>query len=69
MKLKNMLDKKLNRNRFLVTAGTGIAGFFLFKSFTFSILSKKVDPYKKEVLVKINPHSVSRQKVGNGNGR
>jgi hypothetical protein len=69
MELKNMLDKKIKRNKFFINAGTGIAGFFLLKTFPLSLFSKKGDVNKKEVSVKLNPHAVSRQKAGNGNGR
>jgi hypothetical protein len=69
MELKNMLDKKIKRNKFFINAGTGIAGFFLLKAFPLSLFSPKGDINKKEVSVKLNPHAVSRQKAGNGNGR
>lgn len=62
-----MLDKKIKRNKFFITAGTGIAGFFLLKTFPFSMFSKKDDSNKKGFLVKVNPHAVKRQKAGNGN--
>ena len=69
MELKNMLDKKIKRNKFFVTAGTSVAGFFLLKTFTFSMFSKKGDSNKRGVSVKLNPHAVSRNKSGNGNVR
>jgi hypothetical protein len=62
-----MSDKKINRNKFFITAGTGIAGFFLLKTFPFSLFSKKDVTNKKEVSVKVNPQAVKRQKAGNGN--
>ena len=64
-----MLDKKIKRNKFFLTAGTGVAGFFLLRTFPLNLFSKKGDINKKEVSVKLNPHAVSRQKAGNGNGR
>jgi hypothetical protein len=69
MELKNMLDKKIKRNKFFLTAGTGVAGFFLLRTFPLNLFSKKDDINKKEVSVKLNPHAVSRQKAGNGNVR
>ena len=62
-----MLDKKIKRNKFFLTAGTGIVGFFLLKTFPFSMFSKKGDLDKKTFSVKLNPYAVSRQKIGNGN--
>jgi hypothetical protein len=64
-----MLDKKIKRNKFFLTAGTSVAGFFLLKTFPFSLFSKKDNINKKEFSVKLNPHAVSRQKAGNGNVR
>jgi hypothetical protein len=69
MELRNMLYKKIKRNKFFITAGTGVAGFFLLKTFPFSLFSKKDVINKKEVKVKLNPHAVSRQKTGDGNVR
>jgi hypothetical protein len=69
MELKNMLDKKIKRNKFFKNAGIGIAGFLLLRTFPISLFSKRVDSNKKEVSVKLNPHAVSRQKAGNGNVR
>jgi hypothetical protein len=69
MELKNMSDKKIKRNKFFVTAGTSVAGFFLLKAFPFSMFSKKGDSNKRGVSVKLNPHAVSRNKSGNGNVR
>jgi hypothetical protein len=62
-----MLDKKIKRNKFFITAGTGVAGFFLLKTFPFSMFSKKGELNKKEILVKLEPHAVCRQKTGNDN--
>ena len=64
-----MLDKKIKRNKFFLTAGTGVAGFFLLKTFPFSLFSKKGNSNKKGVSVKLNPHAVSREKTGAGNVR
>jgi hypothetical protein len=69
MELKNMLDKKIKRNKFFLTAGTGVAGFFLLRTFPLNLFSKNGDINKNEVYVKLNPHAVSRQKAGNSNGR
>ena len=64
-----MLDKKIKRNKFFLAAGTGVAGFFLLRTFPFNLFSKKIDSNKKEISVKLNPNAVSRQKAGNGNVR
>ena len=65
MELKNMLDKKIKRNKFFLIAGTGVAGFFFLRTFPLNQFSKKGDINKKEVSVKLNPLAVSRQKAGN----
>ena len=62
-----MLYKKIKRKKFFITTGTGVAGFFLLKTFPFSLFSKKDVINKNEVSVKLNPHAVSRKKTGNGN--
>jgi hypothetical protein len=64
-----MLDIKIKRNRFFITAGTGVVGFFLLKIFPISMFSKKNDSNKRGVSVILNPHAVSRQKAGNANVR
>ena len=69
MELKKMSDKKIKRNKFFLTAGTGVAGFFLLRTFPLSLFSKKGDSNKKEISVKMNPDAVSRQKIGNVNVR
>jgi hypothetical protein len=69
MELRNMLNKKIKRNKFFITAGSGVAGFFLLKTFPLSLFSKKVESNKNEISVKLNPHAVSRQKTGDGNVR
>lgn len=60
-----MLDKKIKRNKFFQTAGTGITGFFLLKTFPFSLFSFKGQANNKKILVRLNPHAISRQKAGN----
>jgi hypothetical protein len=64
-----MLDKKIKRNKFFLTTGTSIAGFFLLKTFPFSMFSKKDYINTEKVTVKLDPHSISRQKAGNENVR
>ena len=64
-----MLDKKIKRNKFFLTAGTGIAGFFLLRTLPFSWFSQKLGSDKSKILVKLNPQAVSRQKTGNCNVR
>jgi hypothetical protein len=60
-----MLDKKIKRNKFFLTAGTGITGLFLLKTFPFSLFSFNDKPNNKKILVRLNPHAISRQKPGN----
>ena len=67
MEIKNMLDKKIKRNKFFISAGAGIVGFFLFKTFPFNLFSHNGFSGKKNISVKLNPHAVSRRKTGNVN--
>ena len=67
--MNNMFNKKIKRNKFFVFTGTGIAGFFLLRSFPLNLFSKRLDSNKKKVSVKLNPDAVSRQKTGNPNAR
>jgi hypothetical protein len=63
-----MVENKIKRNKFFLTAGTGIAGFILLKSFSLNLFVKGLDLTKKKVSVKLNPDAVSRNKAGRING-
>ena len=59
-----MVDNKIKRNKFFLTAGTGITGFFLLKTFPFSLFSFNGQTNNKKILVRLNPHAISRRKAG-----
>ena len=69
MEFNKLLDKKLKRNKFFVTAGTGIAGYFLIRTYPLSYLFKKRSTNVKTVSVKLNPQAVSRENSGVKNVR
>jgi hypothetical protein len=69
MEFKKLLDKKLKRNKFFVTAGTGIVGYFLLRTFPLSLFSKKGSTNGQQVSVKLNPDAVSRENTGAKNVR
>ncbi|MDR3669059.1 MAG: hypothetical protein P4L35_19690 [Ignavibacteriaceae bacterium] len=60
-----MFDNKIKRNKFLVSIGTGIAGFFLLRVLPFNIFPHKINSVKRTVIVRLDPHAVSRNKIGN----
>jgi hypothetical protein len=67
LEIENMLDKKIKRNKFFLTTGTGITGFFLLKTFPFSLFPFNGHTNNNKMLVKMNPHAVGRNKAGNTN--
>lgn len=65
MELEELKPKKINRKKFFSSLGTGVFGYFVIKSFTFSLLSKNVKD--KKVTIEINPDAVRRTKIGEKN--
>jgi hypothetical protein len=69
MEINKVLDKKIKRQGFFITAGTGIAGFFLMRLVPFGSLLRKRNGNNEAVNVKLNPDAVSREKTGRADGR
>jgi hypothetical protein len=69
MEFDKVLDKKIKRNKFFVTAGAFAAGYVVMKTFPFSLIFKNKSARKDVVAVKLNPYAVSRNKTGAGNVR
>ena len=67
MEFNKLFHKKLKRNKFFVTAGTGIAGYFLLRTFPLSLLLKKKQTDDLSVSIKLNPDAVSRENTGANN--
>jgi hypothetical protein len=67
MDFNKLLDNKLKRNKFFVTAGTGIAGYFLLKTFPLSLFINKRNTKTQTISVKLNPDAVSRENAGVNN--
>lgn len=51
----------MKRKKFFATAGTGLFGFVLMKTFPFSLFGKSKKEFDTPVKVKINPSAVSRK--------
>jgi hypothetical protein len=69
MEFNKLLDKNLKRNKFFITAGTSIAGYFLIRTFPLSLFIKKRNTNDQRVSVKLNPYAVSRENTGTKNVR
>lgn len=61
MEEKTSLKKYMNRKKFFASAGTGLFGFILMKTFPFSLFSKTNNGQNNPVKIKINPSAVSRK--------
>jgi len=62
MDKKTSNKKYMKRKMFFATAGTGLFGFVLMKTFPFSLFGKSKKDFDNPVKVKINPSAVSRKK-------
>jgi hypothetical protein len=62
MDKKSSNKKYMNRKKFFASAGTGLFGFVLMKTFPFSLFGKNKKEIDNPVKVKINPSAVSRKK-------
>jgi len=67
MEIFNKYDFKLKRRKLFLFAGTGVAGYILNKIFPFNITGKKWLLHKQDIIVKLNPKAVSRNKTGKNN--
>lgn len=71
MNIQRLLVKKVERKKFFFTIGAGLTSMFLLKSFpvNFLIKQKVTENHNADkVKVRINPLSVSRNKLGEKNG-
>ncbi len=71
MNINKLLVKKVERKKFFYAVGAGFTSMLLLKSFPVSFLIKNKltqTHYADKVEVRINPLSVSRNKLGDKNG-
>ncbi len=61
MEKKNQIRKNMNRKKFFASAGTGLFGFVLMKTFPFNLFAKSKKEFENPIKVKINPSAVSRK--------
>lgn len=55
------IKKYMNRKKFFASAGTGMFGFILMKTFPFNWFARSQKEFDNPVKVKINPSAVSRK--------
>ncbi|MGA9292951.1 MAG: hypothetical protein WCE54_23750 [Ignavibacteriaceae bacterium] len=67
MEIAEFFKKKIKRKNFFTTAGTGIVGYFVFRSFPFNLFTKKEIKKSQKIKVKINPLAVERKNTGKTN--
>ncbi|MFZ0452742.1 MAG: hypothetical protein WAM24_03265 [Ignavibacteriaceae bacterium] len=67
MEIAEFFQKKIKRKNFFTTAGTGIVGYFVFRSFPFNLFTKKEIKKSQKIKVKINPLAVERKNTGKTN--
>lgn len=67
MEIAEFFQKKIKRKSFFTTAGTGILGYFVFRSFPFNLFAKKELKKTNKIKVKINPLAVERKNTGKTN--
>ncbi|MHB8852442.1 MAG: hypothetical protein ACYC6P_03675 [Ignavibacteriaceae bacterium] len=71
MNIQKLFDKKFERKDFFISIGAGLAGLFLLRIFPLNLLFKSKYNFKEnsqKIKVRINPLSVSRNKLGDNNG-
>lgn len=73
MEIKNLIDKKIKRNKFFMALGLGAGSYMLTRSLMYKIFSKSFTDKKSisesKIKVRINSSAVSRTKPGVKNGR
>ena len=67
MEIAELFQKKIKRKNFFRTAGTGILGYLVFRSFPFNLLTKKEAKKTQKIKVRINPLAVERKNTGKTN--
>ena len=61
MEQKTSNKRYMKRKKFFATAGTGLFGFFLMKTFPFNLIARPKKEFDNPVKIKINPSAVSRK--------
>ncbi len=64
MDIADIFQKKIKRDRFFTSIGTGFLSYVVFKSFPFNFLAKKEKLKKQKIKVRINPLAVQRKNTG-----
>jgi len=67
MENENKFNFKLKRRKLFLTAGSGIGIYILNKIFPFHLTGKPIRSSRPEIVVKLNPEAVSRNKSGKNN--
>ncbi len=67
MENKTKFDFKLKRRKLFLFAGTGIGLFIMNKIIPGHLAGKNIKSLKPEIVVKLNPEAVNRNKSGRNN--
>ena len=67
MDIAELFQKKIKRKNFFTTAGTGMLGYFVFRTFPFNLFTKKEVKKTQKIKVRINPLAVERKNTGKSN--
>lgn len=67
MEITEFFHKKIKRKNFFTTAGTGMLGYFVFRTFPFNLFTKKEAKRTQKIKVRINPLAVERKNAGKAN--
>jgi len=67
MEIINKFDFKLKRRKLFLSAGAVTAAYFLHRIFPFRFGHSKLMSDNTDVIVKLNPKAVSRNKTGKNN--
>lgn len=72
MEFQKIFQKKIERKKFVISLGTGLAALVLMKSFVYKMFFTKSSvsskTKKRNIKIKPNPMAVSRNKLGVKNG-
>ena len=67
MEIAELFQQKIKRKNFFTTAGTGILGYFVFRTFPFNLFKKNELKKTQKIKVRINPLAVERKNTGKTN--
>ncbi|MEJ2618620.1 MAG: hypothetical protein P8Z35_26955 [Ignavibacteriaceae bacterium] len=67
MEIAELFQKKIKRKKFFTTAGTGMVGYFVFRSFPFNLFTRKEAKKTQKIKIRINPLAVERKNTGKTN--